>query len=55
MRPTTVRFSYSNRGASRRRSSFVAAPVAKNATPVMTKTEKELRLTTTPNKEVQAA
>ncbi|WP_164684255.1 hypothetical protein [Vibrio maerlii] len=40
MRPMTVRFSHSNRGASRRRSNFVAAPVKKQAAPTMTLVEK---------------
>ncbi len=40
MRPMTVRFSHSNRGASRRRSGFATAPVKKQMAPSMTLVEK---------------
>ncbi|MCL9776980.1 MULTISPECIES: hypothetical protein [Vibrio] len=55
MRPTPVRFSHSNRGASRRRSGFAPAFVAKQAAPSMTLVEKSALLAPTPTKVVKAA
>ncbi len=54
MRPTPVRYSHSNRGASRRRSNFVSPPTAKKAAP-MTLLEKSVLMTSTPTKVVKAA
>ncbi|MFA0084949.1 hypothetical protein BCU66_008180 [Vibrio sp. 10N.286.49.B1] len=55
MRPTPVRFSHSNRGASRRRSGFASAPVAKQAAPSMTLVEKSAFMAPTPAKVIKAA
>ena len=55
MRPTPVRFSYSNRGASRRRSGFVSAPVAKKVVPSMTLVEQSVRMAPAPTRVVKAA
>ncbi|PCD86016.1 hypothetical protein COR52_23730 [Vibrio mediterranei] len=55
MRPTPVRFSYSNRGASRRRSGFVSAPVAKKVAPSMTLVEQSVRMAPAPTRVVKAA
>ncbi|WP_162674702.1 hypothetical protein [Vibrio variabilis] len=57
MRPTPVRFSYSaNRSAlMRRRSGFVAAPVAKKVAPSMTLVEQGVRMTSTPTSVIKAA
>ncbi|MEF1172617.1 MULTISPECIES: hypothetical protein [Vibrio] len=55
MRPTTVRFSHTNRSAMRRRSGFVAAPTAKKSAPGMTLVEKSVFMSSTPTKIVKAA
>ncbi|MFC5079141.1 hypothetical protein VTH8203_02478 [Vibrio thalassae] len=55
MRPTPVRFSYSNNGASRRRSGFTSALVAKNIAPSMTLVEPSVPSTPAPTKVVKAA
>ena len=55
MRPTTVRFSHTNRSAMRRRSGFVSAPVAKKLAPAMTLVEKTAVMATTPAKVIKAA
>ncbi|MFM2588477.1 hypothetical protein [Vibrio sp. TBV020] len=55
MRPTTVRFSHTNRSAMRRRSGFVAAPVAKKTAPTMTLVEKTAVMASAPAKVVKAA
>lgn len=55
MRPTPVRFSHSNRGASRRRCSFVAVPSAKKVAPAMTLVEKTALHASTSVKIIQAA
>lgn len=55
MRPTTVRFSHTNRSAMRRRSGFAAAPTSKKTAPGMTLVEKNALMPQTPAKVVQAA
>ncbi|WP_167521311.1 MULTISPECIES: hypothetical protein [Vibrio] len=55
MRPTTVRFSHTNRSAMRRRSGFTKAFVAPKLTPTMTLVEKQTILVATPNEEIKAA
>ncbi|WP_086027082.1 hypothetical protein [Vibrio ichthyoenteri] len=55
MRPTTVRFSHTNRSAMRRRSGFAAAPVAKKLSPSMTLVEKNTILAPTPTEHIKAA
>ncbi|WP_167522347.1 hypothetical protein [Vibrio atypicus] len=55
MRPTTVRFSHTNRSAMRRRSGFAAAPTAKKVAPAMTLVEKTVLMTSAPAKIVKAA
>ncbi|MEL7292690.1 hypothetical protein [Vibrio sinaloensis] len=55
MRPTAVRFSHTNRSAMRRRSGFVAAPMAKKSAPAMTLVEQAAVMATAPAKVVQAA
>ncbi|GAB2640516.1 hypothetical protein [Vibrio panuliri] len=55
MRPTTVRFSHTNRSAMRRRSGFTKAYVAPKLTPAMTLVEKKTILVTTPSEEIKAA
>ncbi|WP_172953574.1 hypothetical protein [Vibrio salilacus] len=55
MRPTTVRFSHTNRSAMRRRSGFVSAPMAKKPAPAMTLVERTAVMASAPAKVVQAA
>lgn len=55
MRPTTVRFASTNRGAARRRSGFVTAPVAKKTTPAMTLVEKTALMASAQPKAIKAA
>lgn len=54
MRPTTVRFSHTNRSAMRRRSGFAAAPVAKKIAPAKTLVESNA-LTASPETKVNQA
>ncbi|MEF1288240.1 hypothetical protein [Vibrio sp. M260118] len=55
MRPTTVRFSHTNRSAMRRRSGFVSTPVAKRSAPAMTLVEKTALMAVTTAKVTKAA
>ncbi|WP_299687613.1 hypothetical protein [uncultured Vibrio sp.] len=55
MRPTTVRFSHTNRSATRRRSGFAAAPMAKKPAPAITFVEKTALLASTTAKVIKAA
>ncbi|MGF1911444.1 hypothetical protein L4C38_18630 [Vibrio kasasachensis] len=55
MRPTTVRFSHTNRSATRRRSGFTTALAAPKIAPTMTLVEKNAILVTTPREEIKAA
>ncbi|WP_172443129.1 hypothetical protein [Vibrio tapetis] len=55
MRPTSVRFSHTRCSASRRRSSFVAAPVAAKATPQVNLVKQTALTSPTQNKVTQAA
>ncbi len=55
MRPTTVRFSHTNRSAMRRRSGFAAAPVAKKIAPAKTIVETNALTASPETKVVQAA
>ncbi len=55
MRPTTVRFSHTNRSATRRRSGFAAAPVAKKVAPEKTLVEKNAQTASPETKVEQAA
>ena len=54
MRPTTVRFSHTNSSATRRRSGFVTAPVAKKIASGKTLVEKNA-LTASPETKVDQA
>ncbi len=55
MRPTTVRFSHTNRSAARRRSGFANPTTAKKIAPSMTLVEKTALLTSKDAKVVKAA
>ncbi len=54
MRPTTVRFSHTNRSAMRRRSGFATAPVARKLAPAKTLVETNA-LTASPEAKVEQA
>lgn len=55
MRPTTVRFSHTNRSAMRRRSGFTTALVAKKVVPTMTLVEETPLVVSSPAKVEKAA
>ncbi|GAL16167.1 hypothetical protein JCM19233_7189 [Vibrio astriarenae] len=55
MRPATVRFSHTNRSATRRRCGFVSAPMAKKAAPKMTLVEQKALQTPASSNVVRAA
>ncbi|MFB9137426.1 hypothetical protein M1D72_21525 [Vibrio sp. AK197] len=55
MRPTSVRFSNTNRSAMRRRSGFAASPVANKSATHATLAEQKAIEAATPKKVVQAA
>jgi len=55
MHPTPVRFSHNRSSASRRRSSFVAAPVAKKATPQVNLVQRSALTSPAEDKAIQAA
>ncbi|WP_167515592.1 hypothetical protein [Vibrio taketomensis] len=55
MRPTTVRFSHTNRSAMRRRSGFTKAFVAPKLAPTISLVEKNTILVTAPTEEIKAA
>lgn len=55
MRPTTVRFSHTNRSATRRRSGFTTARTAPKLAPTITLVEKNTLLVATPREEIKAA
>ncbi|MCG3723655.1 hypothetical protein [Vibrio cincinnatiensis] len=55
MRPTTVRFSHTNRSAMRRRSGFATAPIAKKIASASTLVEKNALIASPETKVVKAA